>query len=235
MFRDRRPVLFAAAILAAALLCLVAVSSGRIALFYVNVFSPFSIDASLVHGSVFRPVTAREFKASSKNSGFSFYSDLAVFEIKWLETLGTRKFVVLCELKDVVFYGEKPSPVTVSSADGLFLLPFRSNWKYGTISMTLVKDFFSVAARNVEALSDAARLSGSVSYNEALGDVRGDMHVSFSPLAGEFLTDEVRKVFLVEENNGWWGSDMVIGGNVRKRSVSVKGDLIEINVRPVRS
>jgi len=201
----------------------------RIASFSINHLTDYRIFYDKWGRSPFNRSDIQGLRLEVLKNGFAVTAKTAHFDLRFRKSLNARKLILDCRLQDVRFLrdGSSDDPSTQT----LFSVPFDSNWQYKSIVFSMIFGGGDLKIKGFRALADNIKLKGESELNNASGDFVVDLKMSVSPQVAEVLMGDFREILLVPEENGWFGTEMSIEGNVKEEVYHMKSEMLEIRIR----
>ncbi|MFA5145844.1 MAG: hypothetical protein WC515_00470 [Candidatus Omnitrophota bacterium] len=170
-----------------------------------------------------------DLRVAERKSGVGFSAEAADIRIRLRKGSISADF----NFRGVRLIREKGArESSYDSIDGLVASPFASSWKYETISGTAERREDGLILKDVRAVSDDIRLSVNGALHKD-ATVDADIMIYFSPNITRKVPEELTKVVLTDEPEGWKSISVKLNGNYLAPSIQLSSKLFRLNIRSV--
>lgn len=196
-------------------------SSNRIAVYFFSKAYNLDIAYKNLKGSYFKKVMFDNLNVIDRKNGIGFFAKSA--------DIRPGAIIDFC-LRDVHFIkkGDEPA-ATYDNLTGLVSIPFSSRWTYKELSGKIRPSRRGIDVDGLIATSDEIKLSltGAIYYDNT---IKSDIVIYFSDKLIEKIPDELSKIVLRDEKDGWKSLSVKLEGNYNMPSIQVSGKLFRLNI-----
>lgn len=196
-------------------------SSNRIAVYFFSKIYNIDIAYKNLKGSYFKDFMFENLSVIDRKNGLGFFSKSASIRP------GAE---IVFYLRDVHFIKKGDEPATAyDNLSGLVSIPFSSRWTYKDISGKVRPSRIGIDVNGLIATSDDVKLSltGSI-YSD--NTIKSDIVIYFSDKLIKKMPEELSKVIMRDENDGWRSLSVKLEGNYNMPSIQVSGKLFRLNI-----
>lgn len=138
------------------------------------------------------------------------------------------------DLKDVNFIKkETEKNMSYDSLSGLVSIPFDSHWKYREIRGQIWALKNEVKVKDLMTTSDEIKLLLGGRLNYDTNKLESDIKIYFSEQLTKKIPEELLKVLLVDEKDGWKSLSVRLAGDYKTPSIQVSGKLFRLKINTI--
>ncbi|RLJ02405.1 MAG: hypothetical protein DRP08_04580 [Candidatus Aenigmatarchaeota archaeon] len=204
-----------------------------IAAFVVDRFTGYQVSWTGWHGNPFGKSSAETFTFRIPDSGMTLNAAHADMFFRKRDFFDRNVLAWDILLRDVVFTRD-PEHGNVPAANPILSVPFDSGWKYSKMAFTVTMTATTVEISGFDADSEAIRLTGAMELAKRSGDISIEFALYMSPDAAEEKMGGFKDMLFQEKDNGWYGSNFRITGNLHEESYNISSDNIQVNFREIK-
>jgi hypothetical protein len=225
-----RPVIIAGAVII--ILTAAYFSFGPIAISIFSKIYGLEISYKELNKFSFGEIVFTNLTITHKNSHISASSGSAIF--KPIYNTG-NPFLMGVDLNlHNVRFGKSGTEETAGydTLSNLVAIPFSAEWTYKEISGKIIPYKNGLRIDNLKAVSDDIKVSftGVITYKNI---INSDITIYFSQILNKKIPEELSKVVLRNEGDGWKSLSVSLSGDYATPSIQVSGGLFRLNIKSI--
>ncbi len=208
------------------------ISIGRVALYFIAKTHNLDISYAGYSHELFKRFSFKDLKISDKKIGMGFVSRHATIRPIW-SYRSPKDISADFSLSDVRLVRDRDeAQEAYDSLEGLVSVPFASRWRYREISGKMSISETGMHIKELNAVSDEIKLAftGTI-YRD--NRIDSDIVIYFSQNLVNKIPEELSKVVLTEEGDGWKSLSVHLGGDLHAPSIQISGRLFRLNIRNI--
>lgn len=201
----------------------------RIAVFLISRIGKIGISYGSIRNSSFRHIDFTDLVIDEVKTGMGLTANRARIKPLWLDLLG-GKLSADFSLNGVSFTEKlSANKSDYESLSGLVAMPFGSKWKYREIAGSITIWRNSIHLRELKAVSDEIKLSLSGDFWDD-HTISSDITIYFSNDLFKKIPNDIVRMVLADEPDGWRSLSVRLTGNYHKPSVQITGKSFRFNI-----
>lgn len=181
---------------------------GNIAAFVLENNTGYYFDYSKWGDGLFDKSIIYDLSIKDRSGNFAVKSSKTIIDVDLSSILKERNLVFSCDAENV--------RIDIKSAGNEFLLvAFNPAQKYADISFIFSDNGRIIQLSEINAVSDAIKVSGGVSFDRQKDYIVLDISISLSPEITEQFPDIIKDNALYPDENGWYGTVINFKGNAK--------------------
>lgn len=169
-----------------------------------------------------------------KSTGLGFFAKYSKVRSLGKGMQSLQYSAIDLDLKDVNFIKkETDKSMSYDSLTGLVSIPFDSRWKYKEIRGQIWTLNNEVKVKDLMTTSDEIKLSLGGILNCSNNKLEADIKIYFSEQLTKKIPEELLKVLLVDEKDGWKSLSVHLAGDYKTPSIQVSGKLFRLNINTI--